>query len=275
MKNYLKKIPVSVLLMFVTAIGLLIFSAVGGARAVLTYYSDTYTATMDMYHIGVQLNEYKSAEDAASQADRNIVSYRNYIDNPSSETQSNWNVKTGEILTWVGKDDNEKFEVGKNIPEQLTVANTGSIDEYVRVICYRYWKNADGTKATDLDPELIVWEFNEDPDADGYQWVKGSETSDGKEREIYYLNKPLPVNSETSPFLIGVTIDDEVNNLVGKEEVITTGNVTVVKRDYEYEGKTFCIEVEVDAVQTHNGADAIKAAWGKSVTPAEDGSVSW
>ena len=46
---------------------------------------------------------------------------------------------------------------------------------------------------------------------------------------------------------------------------------TVITTEYAYDGYSFQVEVEADAVQTHNAADAIKSAWGVDVNVSEDG----
>ena len=43
---------------------------------------------------------------------------------------------------------------------------------------------------------------------------------------------------------------------------------------FNYDGVKFNLEAEVDAVQTHNAADAIKSAGGVDVNVAGDGSIS-
>ena len=48
----------------------------------------------------------------------------------------------------------------------------------------------------------------------------------------------------------------------------------IITYTYEYDGYTAHIDAEVDAVQTHNAADAIKSAWGVDVTISGDGSLS-
>ena len=48
---------------------------------------------------------------------------------------------------------------------------------------------------------------------------------------------------------------------------------TTVTTVYEYDGAMFVLEAEVDAVQTHNAADAIRSAWGVEVTLEEDGAL--
>ena len=121
MKKNLKKIPVSVLLMFVAAIALLVVSTVGGARAALTYYSDTYRAQFDMYHIGVTLNEYNNAEAVGTEEGRTEISWRNYVSDPQAGVSSDqqWIEHTGELLTWVGAGENPKFKIGEKMNENL------------------------------------------------------------------------------------------------------------------------------------------------------------
>ena len=49
----------------------------------------------------------------------------------------------------------EKLVPGKAYPEALSVKNSGTIDQYVRVMVYRYWVDKEGNKTTELSPELI------------------------------------------------------------------------------------------------------------------------
>lgn len=49
--------PVMTLGLFVLAVALLLGSSIGGTRAALTYYSETYTSRIQMYDIGVTLLE--------------------------------------------------------------------------------------------------------------------------------------------------------------------------------------------------------------------------
>ena len=41
-----------------------------------------------------------------------------------------------------------------------------------------------------------------------------------------------------------------------------------------YDGVSFRVEVEVDAVQEHNAEDAVWSAWGKRISVGEDGILS-
>ena len=43
---------------------------------------------------------------------------------------------------------------------------------------------------------------------------------------------------------------------------------------YDYDGASFVVEAEVDAVQTHNAQSAIKSAWGVDVEVGADGTLA-
>ena len=43
---------------------------------------------------------------------------------------------------------------------------------------------------------------------------------------------------------------------------------------FAYDGYRFYLKAEVDAVQTHNAAEAVKSAWGVDAEVAEDGTLS-
>lgn len=46
-----------------------------------------------------------------------------------------------------------------------------------------------------------------------------------------------------------------------------------MRTSYAYDGYQFSVEIEADAVQTHNAEDAIQSAWGTQVQVSEDGST--
>ena len=136
-------------LLFTAAVGLLAASAAGSSRAALTYYSENYTAQIEMYDIGVTLVE--NGRD---------VSWRNY-----TQKDDAWSEYKGEILT----DMEESLQPGKAYPERLCVRNSGNIDIYVRVFLYCYWED-EGGKRTDLSPDLIRLNLT------GNGWVEGEES---------------------------------------------------------------------------------------------------
>ncbi len=230
--------------LFALAVVLLIGSTIGSTRAALTYYSENYTAEITVSQIGVTLLE-----------NGKLVSSRDY-DNVD------WNIQTnrgrndtarGALLqNMLGKD--EKLVLNKTYSEKLSVKNSGTIDEYVRVRVYRYWtkKNDSGqdVKITSLSPDLIDLNL-----VNGDKWVKSPHES-AECMELYYKGI-LPAGGETELFADGIRIDGEV---AGEAIVETKGDT--ITTTYKYNGVEFHVDVEVDAVQTHNAQDAIKSAWG-------------
>lgn len=147
----------------------------------------------------------------------------------------------------------EDFQVGKTYDEKLSVRNARhpsstnegeGIEEYVRVSVYRYWTDDDG-KAVNLDPSLIKLNFV----TDGGWFI--DEQASTPERTVLYYKDVVPVDGETSLFADGVTIDSSVATAMS--------NGT-----YQYENVNFHIKVTADAVQTHNGTEAMTSAWGRT-----------
>lgn len=232
---------VTVLLLAASAV-LLVGSGVGSARAALTYYSENYSVQMNMQSIGVSLVE-----------NDQVVSSRDYAD------ADKWEGTTeGSLLSNLLGED-EKFTPGKKYDEAISVTNSGNIDTFVRVIITKSWQDANGDKNTTLDPQLIELNYLTDNG-----WVIAEDQST-TERTVLYYTKALPVG-ESTPALsdtlrINESIASEVNKTV-KDNTITY--------TYKYDGYTFHLDAEVDAVQTHNAKDAIKSAWGVDVNVTED-----
>lgn len=220
------------------AVLLLLGNTVGSTRAALTYYSENYVAEITVSQIGVSLVE-----------NGQIVSSRDYDQNEwkVSNNQGSDSV-TGVLLDGLLGPD-EKLALNKEYEERLSVRNSGFIDEYVRVRIYRYW-TMDGRKLTTLSPDLIDLKLvNEDC------WIKSSnETAECV--ELYYKGI-LPAGAETESFADTIRIDGRIASEVRIE---TKGNT--ITTTYKYDGAEFHVDVEVDAVQTHNAQDAIASAWG-------------
>ncbi|MDD2978635.1 MAG: hypothetical protein PHN80_01550 [Hespellia sp.] len=248
MKKKKLSFPVKPTLLLAASAMLLIGSTVGSARAALTYYSENYTAQMNMSSIGVTLME-QGAQDSEAKA----VSHRNYQDDGAwDETQD------GELLSGMLA-DGEKIVPGKTYTEKLSVLNSGNIDTFVRVVITKSWQK-DNAKNTDLSPELIELKL-----AGNSGWVEDSSASTD-ERQVFYYTNALTAGQTTNDLTDSIRIDNSIAEKVSK---IVDGNT--IKYVYDYDGYTFTMDAEVDAVQTHNAVDAIKSAWGVTVT--SDGST--
>ena len=242
MKKKKKSFPKKPALILTAAALLLVGSTVGSTRAALTYYSENYSAQMNMQSIGVSLLE-----------NDKVVSSRDYVSNNEWKGTSE-----GTLLTnLLGKD--ETFTPGKKYNEAISVKNSGTIDTFVRVIITKSWQDEKGKKNTELSPDLIELNFLTD---NGWQVADAQST---KERTVLYYTKAVAAG-DTTPALsntlrINPSIASDVTK-VPKDKTITY--------TYKYNGYTFHIDAEVDAVQTHNAKDAIKSAWGVDVNVSDD-----
>ena len=227
---------------------LLLLSTVGSARAALTYVSENYTAEVTVSSIGVSLTE-----------NGETVSRRDY-----NHKDDEWNETTGELLKNMLA-EGEELMPGKVYPERIGVTNSGSIDTYVRVIITKSWMDAQG-KDTTLSPALI------DLNLLGNGWLVDGKAST-EERTVLYYSRPLAAGSSAPDVTDTLKIDSAGAARV-PEPVEESGESKTVTPSYDYNGYSFHVEAEVDAVQTHNAQDAIKSAWGVDVEISADGSLS-
>lgn len=227
---------------------LLVLGVTGSSRAALTWVSENYTARIGMQDIGVTLEENGKS-----------VSYRNHVDGDNES--GSWSEHSGELLENM-VEAGEKMQPGKEYTEKLTVRNSGTIDQYVRVVLKRYWEDADGNRRRDLDPTLIRLDL---PEGSGWAEDRSASTA---ERTVLYHTGILKSGQETGALCERISIDPSILEQV-QESV--DGNILTVSR--KYNGVRFVLKAEVHAVQTHNGAEAIRSAWGTDVEVKEDGSI--
>ncbi len=242
MKKKKKSFPKKPALILTAAALLLVGSTVGSTRAALTYYSENYSAQMNMQSIGISLLE-----------NDKVVSSRDYVSNNEWKGTSQ-----GTLLTnLLGKD--ETFTPGKKYNEAISVKNSGTIDTFVRVIITKSWQDEEGNKNTTLSPDLIELNFLTD---NGWQIAKDQSTT---ERTVLYYTKAVAAGDSTPALSDTIRIKPSIAKDVTKH---VDGNT--ITYTYKYNGYTFHIDAEVDAVQTHNAKDAIKSAWGVDVNVSDD-----
>ncbi len=241
MKKKRKKAPSErrrgTLALLVLAAVLLAASALGSTRAALTYFSEDYIAQIRTPAIGVTLVE--NGKDVSTDG--------------SDGTDLLTHLPTG-----------KEFKIGQEYQEELTVRNSGTIEQYVRVTIIKSWKDQ-GNKVTTLKPELI------DLNLAGNGWII-DEAASTRERTVAYYSKPLGAGKTAPALTDTIRIDNEV--LVSLQEATSADGGGTGGTAYQYDGVTFSVEAEADAVQTHSGADAIKSAWGVDVSVGADGSIS-
>ena len=134
----------------------------------------------------------------------------------------------------------------------------------------------DGKKLTTLSPDLIDLNLiNVGKPGSGEPWIlrepEGQPNGvSGECTELYYrgilnpekgkaeiTDNPNNPKWETEPFADTICIDEQVASDVKIEQ---KGNI--ITTTYKYDGVEFHVDVEVDAVQTHNADKAIRSAWG-------------
>lgn len=159
----------------------------------------------------------------------------------------------------------EELQVNYEYPERVVVENNsdGDFPQYVRVVVDKYWLDEEGNKDQSANPEYITLGAKSD-------WLK-VESEDDKEQTVYYYTKPL-AKGEVADLLESVSLDKGVLIEYSKTEVDEDGNKLVTISGYE--GKSFRIDVKVDAVQTHHAKDAILGAWGIDVTIDNAGTIT-
>lgn len=256
MKKLLRS-PLTTLVLFALAAGLLLTGTIGGARAALTYFTESYVSRVEMTSIGVTL-----VENGVS------VSWRDYDDEAAD---GSWIESTGALLENLLSDAGDaSIKPDKTYVERLAVTNSGGIDEYVRLIIHRYWTRG-GEKLRELDPALIDLHFLTDNG-----WIIDEDANSPERVVLYYVN-PLPAGDTTPDATDALTVRGDAL------KAATTSTESTVIRDgrtyrtvtttYDYDGVEFVVEAEVDAVQTHNAQDAIRSAWGRAVS-INDGILS-
>ena len=227
------------ILLFAVAVILLLAGSIGGTRAALTVFSEDYVGEVETKHLGLTVIENGVAVDE----DLGILS-----DLP----------------------DGEAFQIGRKYSEALMIRNDGTTEEYVRVIVYRYWTDAEGNKDRTLDPSFIHLEFDNSED-----WIRDtSDISNTAERLILYYSRPLAPEEATSTFCSMFSIDGRVAYMVSQKTEKTDGDHINVTNTYDYDGRTFVIEIIADGVQTHSAENAVRSAWGIDVSVSEDGRLT-
>lgn len=253
MKKKIKSFLLKPAFLLSAAAVLLAASALGSAQAALTYYSENYSAQMNISSIGVSLMENDQR-----------VSYRDY-----EHQDDSWNESQGRLLEHLLDDEKEeKIIPGKEYREQISVSNSGDIDTYVRVILYKDWQDANGRRDTSLSPDLINLKLNL-----GKNWILDEKAST-TERTVLYYTGILPAGESTGYLSKTLKIDSEIAAKANETVSVNEQGHKTITTEFAYDGYQFNLSAEVDAVQTHNAQEAIKSAWGVDVNIAANGTLS-
>ena len=229
------------LIVFAAGLVLVGASGVGATRAAMTYQSNAQSVDFSTASLSVDLQEMQ--------------------DGKYETVDGNDTLKFTDITS-------SEFHIGQTYNEKVRIVKTSEqYAEYVRVLIRKSWVNEDGSKNTELNPEMI-----ELPVAEGWVEDVSEETAEGK---VYYYKKPIAAGAAVD-FLQTITVNNEVMSYVttvksGSSEPGIKGTITNV---YKYNGESFNVEVRVDAVQAHNAEAALLGAWGWDATVNESGVIT-
>ncbi len=226
---------------------LLIGAGYNGARAALTYFSEDYSSEVEMYDIGVTLLE--NGEN---------VAHRDY----SKKGDGIWSTgRVGLLKNLVP--EGETFRDGKKYDEVISAKNSGTINEYVRIVLKTYWEK-DGEKRRDLKPEWIEVSY-----ADNDAWVEDKDART-EERRVFYYTSLLEADEETEALTEGIKVNEFLASKVTQETTDNGDGTKTITTTYDYDGVRFILDAEVDAVQEHNAHDAALSAWGRDLDIDEE-----
>ena len=144
--------------------------------------------------------------------------------------------------------EGQSCHFGQSYKEEIKAKNNGDVDEYVRIKIRKFWTDDNG-KRVDLDPAMIELGISEE----GWNIDKDASTD---EETVLYYNDVLKAGEETSAVVKTVTINPEV--------MYKLKTAQDQKDEYLYQDVKFNLEASVEAVQTHNGEDAMISAWGRT-----------
>lgn len=88
-----------------------------------------------------------------------------------------------------------------------------------------------------------------------------------------YYKKILLAGETTTSLTDYIRIDDSILWKAEEKNITEKNGCATIMMDYTYDGISFAIDIEADAVQTHNAEDAIRSAWGRDVTIDSNGNI--
>ena len=245
MKFGMKKRSTRTLAMTIAAVLLFACGGVMVAKAALNIRSSNLDETFELDHVSVHLQE-------------------------NGEIVNGADSGSGALMGSIGT-----IVPGKTYQEVITAQNaTGTdtvdaVDQYARIILKKYWINEDGSKDTTMKPSLIHLGYGDKDYNEGPWQINDEETT--PERTVYYYTKKLAGQEVTEPLIDYLKLDASIATDISDTNLIPSHEGDVYKFTYRYDGKTICVEAEVQVLQPHNINDAIKSSWGvENVTVSGD-----
>lgn len=143
------------------------------------------------------------------------------------------------------------------------VSDQNSIDSYVRIIITKYWTDSNNEEDDSLNLDFIEVNINEDSG-----WFI-DENASTPTRLIAYYENILPTGEETPAAIDSIRIN---SNLQNEYEVSKNGNNVSIAN--KYDNHFFNIEIEANAIQSHNAVDAAVQHWGVNINIDSSGKLT-
>ena len=153
------------------------------------------------------------------------------------------------------------WQPGDETPKVLTVKNTGSVDEAVRVKVEESWKSKNNTDLPLTQGNNVAAIINF---ANTDDWTKVVENN----KTYYYYNYKLAPTESTSTLLNSVTFNPLITNDTNCDESEANGvkTVTCSSTGDGYDGATYTLNFKIETVQY----DKYQEAWNTNVSIAEE-----
>ena len=239
--------PITTVVLFALAAGLLLVGSIGAVQAAPRIQSNVWKSEVVLTDIETAITENTKAPGT-----KGII-------------------REGDddlLTTFLEDNDEDQIKIGKSYDYELAVRNIAEVDgqktenngipQYVRVTVNKYWvfvdENGNPIKETKgkeprLNPAYIELGFVE-----GNGWTIDKKAST-PERTVLYYAGILDPGDDSAIFTDKLRINPKVLTQVTEKSGETT---------FDYAGVQFRIKATVDAVQTHNASDAMTSAWGRT-----------
>lgn len=139
---------------------------------------------------------------------------------------------------------------GVEVEHESFVENTEGKALYLRVTLTKYWKDENGEKNFELDPSMIQINTKDTSD-----WIIQKDENSNDEVMYFYYRKPLQPKERTSNITDSFKVDEKASRSL------------LAKKGIE-------IDIEAEAIQAIEGAEAILSEWGMNVTLDENGVIT-
>ena len=133
------------------------------------------------------------------------------------------------------------------------------------MIITKSWYDGEKKDQT-LNPALIDLTIA-DPDA----WIIDKAAST-PERTVYYYKNPVAAKADPIAITNSLKVNDVITEIV-TESAVKGATEGTIQTTYNYDGRSFSIDVQVDEIQTHNAYDAARASWGVYLDIDENGTI--